>query len=77
MMPDSDFARMFQAGIPVSGIRCPDCGVMLIRPEQAGSNDAVPTTCPACGVALEYYQQQDDLGMFHWWRVRAALKEIK
>jgi len=72
MMPDSDdFARMFQAGIPASGIQCPDCGVMLIRPDQAGSDDPVPAACPGCGQALEYYQQPDDFGMFNWWEVRA------
>ena len=67
------FAAQFKAGIPYKGIKCPACGTMLIRPEQAGGGDPVPKTCPHCGLALEYYTVEDELGMCRWWNVREEL----
>ena len=48
-MTVNDFSPMFKVGIPACGIKCPACGVMLIRPDQAGSDDPVPAACPGCG----------------------------
>ena len=74
-MTVNDFSPMFKVGIPACGIKCPACGVMLIRPDQAGSDDPVPAACPGCGQALVYYKQPDDFGMFEWWNVRAKNEE--
>jgi len=74
-MSVNDFSTMFMTGIPACGIKCPTCGVMLIRPDQAGSDDPVPAACPGCGQLLHYYQQEDDWGMFRWWQVRAKKEE--
>ena len=76
-MTVNDFSTMFKAGIPACGIKCPACGIMLIRPDQAGSDDPVPAACPGCGQALEYYKQPDDFGMFEWWNARAKGRKVE